>query len=185
MKKIIAVALLILLMGCVTHAHAQDINASTIRLGPFYIGMKLSELQTVSGRKISKSEMKAVTDDYEKVIEVMFDQAVFEIDFYPGYSENGVETEATVSKIVCKDQRVKTKSGITIGANKFDLLRQLSGMNVNFSFNKNKAYDSEGKPTQKFIESFSIMDYDAGSTLTLIIENDKVIAFTIFMEEGC
>ena len=165
---------------------AQDIFASTIKLGPFSLDMKNTDVNKICGKKISASELKKASDEYEKVIEVIVDGIKYNVDFYTATDGNGKEDGTyNVTRIKCSDSRMKTKSGITIGMDKFTVLKKLDEMNVGFDFYKNFKYNNEGNPTTKFIEYIKIYDTKAGKTLTLNVENGKVSSYELYYDEGC
>ncbi len=165
---------------------AQDVLASTIKIGSFYLGMKHTEIEKMSTKKFTTTELKTLSDDYEKTTDVMVNGVKYTFDFYPTYTTDAkLDGTYTVSKIICGDSKVKTKSGITIGMNKFEVLKKLNGMSISFEFNKYTKYDNDGKPTKYFKEYIRINDTQAGKSLTLNIENDKVHSFELYYEEGC
>ncbi len=168
-----------------SNLQAQDVNASTVRLGPFSINMKATEVEKLSNRKLSLKELKGQDEDYNKMIDVMVDNVIYQLHFYPGYNEQGASDGSYIlSRVKCEDKRMKTKSGITIGQNKIDIITQLSGMNISFDFNKYQNYDTDGKPTKLFSEQITIRDTDAGSSLILNISKEKIISFELFLQEG-
>jgi hypothetical protein len=165
---------------------AQDIVASTIKIGQFYLGMKHTEIEKISTKKFTTTELKTLSDDYEKTTDVMVNGVKYTLDFYPTYSNEGkLDGTYTLSRVVCADSKVKTKSGITVGMDKFEVLKKLNSMNISFEFNKYTKYDNDGKPTKFFKEYIKINDTQAGKSLTLNIENDKVQSFELYYEEGC
>lgn len=177
-------AIAITVFSC-TSIQAQDINASTVRLGPFYINMKATEVEKLSNRKLSAKELKEQDENYNKMIDVMVDNVIYQLHFYPGYNDQGISDGSYIlSRVICEDKRLKTKSGIAVGQNKIDIIKQLSGMNINFDFSKYLQYDDDGKPTKNFVEQITIRDNDASSVLILNIKNEKIISFELYLQEG-
>ncbi len=180
MKKTIILALFTLAF---TVVFAQDIPVSTLKIGPFFVGQKLAEVETLIGKKLNKKEVKTATDDYLKSMKVMYMNAIFDIDFYESV-ENDLPT-FFIQRVTCSDSRLATKSGIKIGANKFELIKKLDEMGLSFEFSKYGELDDNGKSKGTFTETISIHDYMAGKSLTLTIKNNVVVEFTVFMNEGC
>jgi hypothetical protein len=185
MKQKLLLLLLTTFAFC-TITTAQDILASTMKIGSFYLGMKHTEIEKMSSKKFTTTELKTISDDYEKTTYVMVNGVKYTFDFYPTYNDDGkLDGTYTLSKVLCADSKVKTKSGISIGMDKFDVLKKLNTMNISFEFSKYTKYDKDGKPTKYFKEYIRINDTQAGKSLTLNIENDKIQSFELYYEEGC
>lgn len=166
---------------------SQQVFASTIKIGPFSLDMKNAEVDKICGRKISKVELKNSAENFEKMVEVVVDDINYKLRFYEDYNDKGEPNgNYKLTSIKCVSGNIKTKSGITVGMNKYDVLKKLDEMNISFHFYKNKEYDNEGKPKNKFYEMIEIIDSDAYRTLTLEITNDKISGFVLsYQEDGC
>lgn len=176
-------AIAITVFSC-SSLQAQDVNASTVRLGPFYINMKATEIEKLSNRKLNAKELKEQEENYNKMIDVMVDNVIYHLHFYPGYNDQGTDGTYVLSRVISEDKRLKTKSGITIGQNKIDIISRLSKMDINFDFSKYRKYNDDGIPTKDFVEQITIRDNDASSVLILNISNDKVVSFELYLQEG-
>ena len=171
---------------CFNKVFAQELNASTIKLGPFSLDMKNTDVDKICGKKIPIAELKKASEDYEKALTVTVNGVKYSLDFYKNTDGDGKEDGTfTLTKIKCSDGKMKTKSGITVGMEKFAVLKKLDEMNVGFEFYKNLNYDNDGKPTNKFYEYIKIYDTKAGKTLTLNLEVGKVKSFELYYDEGC
>ena len=178
--------LIVLFFGFTNSLFSQELTASTLKLGPFSLDMKNTDVDKICGKKITVIELKKASEDYEKALVVTVNGVKYSLDFYKNTDGDGKEDGTfTLTKIKCSDSKMKTKSGIAIGMEKFAVLKKLDEMNVGFEFYKNLNYDNDGKPTNKFYEYIKIYDTKAGKTLTLNLEDGKVKSFELYYDEGC
>jgi hypothetical protein len=167
--------------------YAQEAFASTIKLGPFSLDMKNAEVNKICENKITKAEFKNSAESLEKKVKVIVNGIEYKLGFYYNYDKDGnLDGTYNLVKVESTDQKIKTKSGIGIGMDKFDVLKKLNGMNVSYSFNKSLKYDDDGNPTNKFIEYIEIIDNTAHKTLMLKIDKEKISGFELSVQEdGC
>jgi hypothetical protein len=182
MKKVIVFVCLIFAFNAIK---AQDVLASTLKIGPFSLDMKLKDVEAITLKKIEIAAIEKSIKDY-KPIEVLLNSVKFKLTFFETYSDKGERTgEYKVYRIECNDSRVKTKSGITYGMDRNDLLQLVNKMDIAYTFSKYNEYDDNGKPTKKFNETLTIFDSQAGKTLYIRLKDGKVSGFEIGYEEGC
>jgi hypothetical protein len=182
MKKIFVFICLVFAFNSI---NAQDILASTLKIGPFALDMKLKDIEAIALKKIDVAAIEKSIKDY-KPIEVQLNGVKFKLTFFETYSDKGERTgEYKLYRIECNDSRVKTKSGIAYGMDRNALLQLVNKMDVGYTFSKYNEYDDNGKPTKKFIENLSIFDSQAGKTLFIRLKDGKVSGFEIAYEEGC
>jgi hypothetical protein len=182
MKKLLFLCFFI---SSVLASKAQDIIASTLKIGPFALDMKLQDVEAITLKKYSTATIKKSIEDY-KPIEVQLNGVKFKLTFFENYDEKGNNTNTyKVYRIECSDSKVKTKSGIMYGMDRNTLLQLVGKMDIGYTFSKYQEYDNDGKPTKKFNETLSIYDSQAGKTLTIRLKDGKVNSFEIGYEEGC
>lgn len=175
--------LVIVVFTLLKSTSAQLAYASTLKIGPFSLGLNNVEIEKIIKKKISLKELKLTDTNYEKYVNVVVSDINYQLGFYELYNEEGKQNNTyKLSRIKCVSDNVQTKSGINLGMEKFEVLKKLNSMNISYRFIKNKKYDDNGKPTNKFYELIEIIDSDAGSTLTLEIENEKISAFSLSYE---
>ncbi len=168
------------------HVSAQEISASTGKIGPFFLEMKQAEIEKICNKKFTINELADVSNNYEKTIEVQVNGVAYAIDFVPYYNDNGEkENSYNLCRVVCKDKNIKTKSGISVGMNKFEVLKKLNTMNIGFEFSKYLRYDNNGIATRTFSEFIKINDAQSGRALTINIVNEVVQSFELYIDEGC
>jgi hypothetical protein len=167
--------------------NAQKAYASTMKIGPFSLGLKNTEVEKICKKKINISELKLTDSNYEKFIDVVVDDINYQLGFFEVYNDDGKSNKIfQINRIKCVSDNVQTKSGITLGMEKFEVLKKLNSMNISYQFIKNKEYDDNGKRTNKFYELIEIIDNDSGSTLILEIKNEKISAFSLsYQSDDC
>ncbi len=180
MKKIFAVWILAILGS--TTIFAQDNYASTLRMGPFKIGMNLEQVELVTQKQIATSEAKITYDNYEKWYSTNIDGVVYKLGFEPVYNEDeAAPTRYTLSRIKCSDVNIKTKSGIAIGMTRAQVLAFLDKLNMTYHYSKFYEVDDQGKKNGTINENFELYD-DSGKMLRMELKNGKVAHFVC--EEG-
>lgn len=169
-------------------AKAQDVNASTLKLGSLYLEMNLKEVEKVTGQKISIKEVIKSDENYYYNVKVIFQGIVLELGFNKIYNENATATnEFWVSRLKSSDSKLKTKSGITIGMKRSQIFEILDKQGTAYQYNKMPAYDKEGLPTNVLEESLNILDIKANRSLILLMQNGKVVGFQLGYghSDGC
>jgi hypothetical protein len=186
-KKLFKTGLVVILCFMFGNLQAQDITASTIKIGPFYIDMNASEVESIILKKLSTKELKASYEDFRKDIIVTVNDAKFKLGFATEYNANGEPNgKYKVSRVHCEDKNVKTKNGIKVGMSKTETMAILDKLKIGYSYYKSLKYSDDGKLTNTFIEYFTIFDEKAGKSLTVDLDNGKVISFSLsYSEDGC
>jgi hypothetical protein len=184
MKKIFVTTVANLLF-CVA-LFSQDVLVTTSKLGPFALGQKLAEVEKIIVKKIDKKLIEKSFTEIRSTIKVTVDSIEYELAFSKEYDKNGMDTKGyIVQSIFCKNQRVKTKSGMALGWNKFDVLKRLESLNTDFEYRKLKKYTDDGKTQTGYYESICIFDGSSNKVLYFTIENNVVTEFQISYDEGC
>jgi hypothetical protein len=169
--------------------NAQDINASTIKIGPFYLEMKMNEVEKIIGEKIQKK--KNAKDDYAAYqdLKIVHQGIVYTMSFYEDYNlDEKAPKKYILASVKSEDSRIKTKSGIAIGMSKAAIMQILGEQNIEYSYSKWFDYDENGKVTTKLRENLSINDTKASRSLILTMEKGKVVGFELGYggeEGGC
>jgi hypothetical protein len=182
MKKVLFICFFI---TCVTAGNAQDVIASTLKIGPFALDMKLQDVEAITLKKYDIAAVKKSTQEY-KPLEAQINGVKFLLTFVENYDNKGNNTNTyKLYRIECSDSKVKTKSGITHGMDRSTLLQLVSKLDIGYTFSKYQEYDKDGNRTKKFNETLNIYDSQAGKTLTMRLKDGKVDSFEIAYEEGC
>jgi hypothetical protein len=178
--------LLLSIFAILKTTNAQEAYASTMKIGPFSLDMKDADVNKICEKKISNTQFKNSTENFEKKAKVNVNGIEYKLGFSNSYDKDGnLDGKFNLVRVESKDQKIKTKSGIAIGMDKFEVLKKLDGMNISYLFNKFFKYD-DGNPTNKISEYIEIRDSKTYSTLTLEIENGKISGYVLeFVQDGC
>jgi hypothetical protein len=185
MKKIF---LIIVILACInTMIQAQQVFASTIKLGPFYLEMKQKEVESTILRKFTNKELQKSNESYNNNIKVTLNGVIFELGFSEMYNEDTLAPKKYyLTRAKCGDSRIKTKSGIAIGMDKFQILKILDTQKLTYTFSKFSSYDNDGKPNGGFGEGLTIYDEKASRSLHIEFKNGKASVFYLsYGDEGC
>jgi hypothetical protein len=179
--------LLLAIFAIFKTTNAQEVYASTMKIGPFSLDMKDADVNKICANKISKTQFKNSAENFEKKVKVTINGIVYKLGFYNNYDkESNLDGTFNLVRVESTDDKIKTKSGIAIGMDKFEVFKKLDGMNISYLFNKFFKYDDDGNPTNKFSEYIEIRDSKTYSTLTLEIENGKISGYVLeFAQDGC
>ncbi len=186
-KKLFKLFFVILLCFNISGLIAQDIMASTIKIGPFYLDMKQAEVESIILKKLATKELKDSYQDFNKDIIVTVNNTKFKLGFNSEYDNKGEPNgKYLVSRVHCDDINIKTKSGIKIGMAKAEIMSILDKLKIGYSYYKSLKYNNEGKLTNTFIEYFTIFDEKAGKSLTVDLKEGRVVSFSLnYSEDGC
>lgn len=175
-----------ILFGVLQNVKAQDVFASTIKLGPFYLGMAQKEVETILLKKFTAKELQASNDNYDKNIKTTLNGIVFNLGFMAQYDEKGEVTKNyQLTRVTCNDSKIKTKSGIAIGTDKLEVFKILDTQKIGYNYNKYFERDEKQKFNGKVNEYIIIYDDQAGKSLQLKLNNGKVVLFSLEYSEGC
>jgi hypothetical protein len=183
MKKIIS-SIIILLCVC-ANCMAQDIVATTAQIGPFILGQKQTAVEQIILKKLDKKLVKQSYENYDKPIKVSLNGVPFELSFWQDYDEKGnIREDYIVKSIKCNSKQVKTKSGIGVGWQKYEVLKKLEGLGTEHEYRRFRKYDNDGKKLDEYIETITVFDSN-GKNLVLNLENGFVTFFELYYSEGC
>ncbi len=163
MKKII----FILSLAISSFAFSQ---VSTTRINDIKLGMKQSELEKVINKKI-----KIPLDEYGNPsnFKLAHNGVTYTLYFWQ------IENDFQVGSITANDSSLKTLSGIKKGSTLDELWSKYK--NYNIKIYQGWEDDSASKRQRYFI----VEDYDAGSALSIELNDNKVVGFSVSYNEGC
>ena len=191
MKNILKLVLFSLAICCCSFAFAQDNYASTLKMGAFKLGQNLEQVEEILSKNISESEAKLYSENYEKWYRVTHEGISYAMGFEIIYNENASQDENDnapkrykLSRIKCKDDAIKTKSGINIGMNKMQAFKILDQLNIDYNYSKYSELDDNGKKNGIVHESITITD--EGRVLELEMKAGEIINFILqYGGDGC
>ncbi|ASK32046.1 hypothetical protein CEY12_18930 [Chryseobacterium sp. T16E-39] len=173
MKKIIQ-----LLFGLLAFSFlsAQDnFEVSTLRIGPYKVFMKSSEIEKFSGERL-----RLTNGEYKN--SVKYNGETIMISTTQEYDNNGKETNGySIYGISTTSKKFKTKSGIGVGSTKDDIINAYKNYP---SYSAYTGWDDKGKPVKN--ESYFVLnDTDASTILSFKMINNIVIEISVSLNEGC
>jgi hypothetical protein len=179
--------LLIVMLANSSNIFAQDNYASTLKLGPFKLGMHLEQAEILINRQISVSEAKLTANDYEKWTKATIAGVTYSIGFSPEYNEDEeAPKKYTIARVKCADPSIKTKSGIAIGMSKLQAFKILDDQKLDYTYTKYTETDDKGNKTGKVHEHITITDDKAGKALSMELKEGKIINFSLeYGGDGC
>jgi hypothetical protein len=161
-------------------ANAQSpVIVSSTGIGELKINMTLKDAEKITGRSISikpTGEEGYATDtatlDY-KGIQVA-------LVFYNG-GEGENNTLKKIYSISASHPSLQTRSGFTLGSDKFDIVKKLDGMHLTLQ----PDWRMTGKPDKAKYSVLMLTDGDNGTMLLMFFENNKLTGFEVTIDEGC
>jgi hypothetical protein len=178
-KNLLRLSFLFLIFNLIINViNAQDVFASTMKIGPFKPGMLQKEVEAIILKKLTTKELKASVDNYEKNIKVVLNNVVFFIGFFDeSYGDEKLERNYKINKVLCNDPKIRTKSGVMLGMTKFEVMKILDNQKIGYNYTIN-SYENEDK---KILINEFLLIYDdkAGTNLTLEFKNGKVVNFIV------
>lgn len=171
----------ILLIGSYFSSSAQDVTSiSTLRMGPFKLGSKVAEVETVVGSKIKLKPIKDDAWEYDTVL-VTYNTANYRLVFSIEQDQNNNKYKK-LNSIYSANTALKTKSSIGIGNNKAQIL--LAYDKYNLSIYNDWQYLDKNNPKDK-IQFINLNDVDAGTVIRFTTVDRTVTGIELsYMEEG-
>ena len=163
------------------HAYGQSVvPVSSTGIGEIKINMTLQQVEKVIGQAIMLKP--ASTESYE------MDTALVS---YKGvqvalilYTVGGDETNKTQKKVYsvgASHPNLQTRSGVTLGNDKFDIVKKLDGMYLNLQ----PDWRMETQPDKAKYSVLMLSDGENGTQLIMYFENNKLTGFQVTIDEGC
>jgi hypothetical protein len=159
-------------------AQANNDYISTLRLGVFKINSPVSEIEKITGKKISLPVSK---DEYFDTTKLRYNNSDITLVFNKVYQEN--EKAAPLWKLyaaISENTPLKTKGGVGIGSTKTEVLTACDKMDL--SIYNDYYYKEKNNPKDK-IQMIVLKDYDAETAITLTTEDRKVKKIQVSVQE--
>ncbi len=164
----------------IQYSFCQDVNVSTGKIGPFYLGMNLADAEKALGAKITIKEVKKSADDYKFDINQIVQGVVIKIGFNEEYNDDPkTKKNYTITRVKSSDSKLKTKSGICIGLKREKVLEILDAQSIAYEYRKYPAYNEDPKALVILEEFFFIYDLKAGKQLIVNMQNGVVTGFEL------
>ena len=168
----------IFFIGAFIAGIALQAQVSTTRINDIKLGMKLTELEKLTGQKFKlklneygypDGDLTIVSKGITYKVSLMNDE------------ESTAAQNFKVYTVKSSDSSLKTLSGIKIGSSLDELLSKYKNLNISVY----DGYEDESGNRTKAFRYFNVEDYDAGTMLQFKLVNGKVSSFNVMYNEGC
>lgn len=173
--------IIILLLSSVQSVWAQNtIPVSSTGIGEIKINMTLTQVEKATGQVIPLKQNMSESYEMDTIL-VNFKEFPVTILFY---TVGGDETNKPLKKvysITASHPSLQTRSGFTLGSDKFDIVKKLDGMNLNLQ----PDWRMETQPDKAKYSVLMLTDGANGTMLIMYFENNKLTGFQVTIDEGC
>lgn len=172
----------LLLMSFASSLFAQQTvnwDISTLRIGEFKLMMKESEAVSLARKPL---QVPSESDPYQGTTIVKYNNELINVTLGEHYTDVQNGNSMSVTELSTKSTKFRTRSGIGVGSSREELWNTYKDFSRIEIF---KPYDTNGERIATD-RNFSIYDEDAGTTLTFVLRDDKVVEIRVSIAyEGC
>ena len=160
---------------------AQDnLDISTLRIGPFTIFMKSGEMEKITQSKfiVPKNSEEYFYNKSVKYLGETIDLSLSQNTSVTG----GFDGTYKIHSLSTKSKKFRTKSGMRVGSTK----KQLFEAYKNYpNFCSNQSWDEKTGKISSTNIVFTLTDNDAGTVLNFILVNNTVVEIAVYINDGC
>ena len=156
------------------------IPVSSTGVGDIKINMTQQQVEKVTGKAISLKTTSGESYEMDTIL-VNYKEIPVTILFY---TVGGDETNKPLKKvysITASHPSLQTRSGFTLGSDKFDIVKKLDGMNLTLQ----PDWNMQTKPDKAKYSVLMLTDGENGTMLIMYFENNKLTGFQVTIDEGC
>ena len=178
MKKLLILSMF--LFGMIQSFAQDNFDISTLRIGPFTIGMK-----DKAAEQFTKSKLVVYNgpNEYNKKNKVNYNGEIIGITIMETWDDAGEKLRGyQIYSLSTTSKKFRTKSGMGVGSTKEELLDAYKNY-PNFSVNQ--MWDEKSEKLSSTMSNFVLTDNDAGTNLSFTLINNVVIEVNVYMNEGC
>lgn len=174
-------SLFVLFLSCWNIVSAQStIPVSSTGIGDIKINMTLADVEKIIGNTIDIPLHTEESYAFDSV-QVNYKGIVLDLAFYTaGDDENG-KPKKMVYGLSASHQSLQTRSGFTLGSDKFDIVKKLDGMYLHLQ----PDWRMEEKSDKAKYSVLILTDGENGTQLMMYFENNKLTGFHLTIHEGC
>lgn len=177
MKTAIALLFLFILQQV---AGQGVIQVSSAGIGEIKINMTLEQVEKITGQTISLKKNSEENYAMDTAV-VTYKGVQVTIEFLETTEGENNKPVRKVYGLEASHPSLKTRSGIELGSDKFEIVKKLDGMYLELQ--PHWRYD--GKPDKKKYSLLRLTDGDNGTELLMFFEDNKLTGFKISVYEGC
>ncbi len=170
-----------LLLGNFGFAIAQTpVTVSSTGIGEIKINMTLQQVEKVTGQSISLSQHPG--KDYAMdTVEIAYKGIPVTIIFYTLSDGDDNKLQKKVYDVSASHPNLQTRSGFTLGTDKFDIVKKLDGMYLTLQ----PDWRMQEKPDKAKYSILMLTDGENGTMLIMYFEQNKLTGFEVSIDEGC
>lgn len=160
---------------------AQNIiPVSSTGIGDIKINMTLPQVEKASGQAITLKPASGESYEMDTAL-VSYKGIPVTLIFYSVGGEETNKPQKKVYSVGASHPTLQTRSGFTLGSDKFDIVKKLDGMYLNLQ----PDWRMEAQPDKAKYSVLMLTDGENGTQLIMYFENNKLTGFQITIDEGC
>lgn len=130
----------------ITTGFGQSPVISSVKLGELKLEMSLDSVNKYLDKKVALKKFTVTESILYDTVNAIYKNIPIQLGFTQEYDDENKKTFTRLCDIYCDDKTIKTKSGIKLGDNKYDIIKKLESSYLSLSPNKKKE-----KPIQQFL----------------------------------
>lgn len=176
MKRLIT--LLVLLFSLV----ASSQTVSMMGISDIKVGMKQADLEKVAGIKVKLKHLaKKENDTYRDTVNFTYKDVAYMVTVERSYSEEN-KSEIAVAEVRSSGTKIKTKSGVGIGDDKYKIISIYEGYTIHIM---PEFEDDTYTKRSKTRSTIWLYGDESNNVIIFYLENNKVTAISVTYNEGC
>ena len=173
--------IIILLLSSVQSVWAQNtIPVSSTGIGDIKINMTRPQVEKVTGQAIVLKTNPDESYEMDTTL-VSYKGIQVTILFYTVGDEENNKPQKKVYSVTASHPNLQTRSGFSLGSDKFDIVKKLDGMHLTLQ----PDWNMQTKPDKAKYSVLMLTDGANGTMLMMYFENNKLTGFQVIIDEGC
>lgn len=156
------------------------IPVSSTGIGDIKINMTLQQVEKASGQAITLKPASGESYEMDTAL-VSYKGIPVTLIFYTVGGEETNQPQKKVYSVGASHPTLQTRSGFTLGSDKFDIVKKLDGMYINLQ----PDWRMDSKPDKAKYSVLMLTDGENGTILIMYFENNKLTGFQVTVDEGC
>lgn len=160
---------------------ASSQTVSMHGIGDIKVGMKQADLEKIAGIKVKLKHLaKKEPDAYRDTVNFTYKNVAYMVTVEKSYSE-GNKNEITVAEVRSSSTKIKTKSGVGIGDDKYKIISTYEGYTIHIMPEWEDNYTKKSKTRS----AIWLYGDESNNVIIFHLDNNKIIAVSVTYNEGC
>ena len=169
--------LLLLLFSLV--ASSQTVSMTGI--GDIKVGMKQADLEKIAGIKVKLKHLaKKGSGAYRDTVNFTYKDVAYLVTVERSYSEEN-KNEITVAEVRSSSEKIKTKSGVGIGDDKYKIISTYEGYTIHIMPEWEDNYTKKSKTRS----TIWLYGDESNNVIIFYLDNNKITSISVTYNEGC